>query len=177
MWVPSSRQGNARSAETVTPPGSTPMVIASAGTPGSAICMRISSPASITSTGGSHALTACVKNCRCRRSARSSIDRASCHIQAEKSRDLTGPMWRRRAAESRLAKNAPLSAGYTCNTGLPLLEGNLAPGRGDEVVLVPEIDASARDVVGRDLQAHAVAGEDADAVLPHPAAGVGEHGG
>src|SRR4051812_3458020 len=47
------------------------------------------------SIGGSHAVWRLVKNCRCRRSARSSIDKASPHIQLERSRDFTGVRWRR----------------------------------------------------------------------------------
>src|SRR5207237_1341508 len=43
------------------------------------------------------------------------------------------------------------------------------------LVLVPEVDPAASDVVGRDLEAHAIARQDADAVLAHAAAGVGEH--
>src|SRR5688572_10410050 len=44
-------------------------------------------------------------------------------------------------------------------------------------VEVAEADAPARHVVRRHLEADAVAGEDADAVLAHLAAGIGEHAG
>src|ERR1051325_1152576 len=97
MLSASPWQGNGRAAETVTPPGSSATVIASDGTPGSAICTCTPSAVSMMSTGGSHATVACVKNCRCRRSARSSIDSASLHIQLEMSRDLTGPRSGRKA--------------------------------------------------------------------------------
>jgi len=40
---------------------------------------------------------------------------------------------------------------------------------------VAEVDAPARHVVGRHLEVHAIAGDDADAVLAHLAAGIGEH--
>ena len=43
---------------------------------------------------------ACVKNWRCRRWARSSMESASPHIQLEKSRDLTAVRWRRCARGS-----------------------------------------------------------------------------
>src|SRR6185503_14578219 len=43
------------------------------------------------------------------------------------------------------------------------------------LVLVAVVDAPARDVVRRDLETHAIAGEDADAMLAHASAGVGEH--
>src|SRR5687767_943058 len=45
------------------------------------------------------------------------------------------------------------------------------------LVLVAVVDAATGDVVGRDLEPYAVAGENADAVLAHAAAGVGEHAG
>src|SRR5713226_8408425 len=115
-YAPPSRQGNARSADTVTPPGSTATLIASAETPGSAICTRTSSPVSMTSTGGSQACTCSAplarRNCRCRRSACSRSDSASVHIQLEKSRDLTGVKWRRRKRLSSAAKNSPGSYIY-----------------------------------------------------------------
>src|SRR5947208_372546 len=47
-----------------------------------------------------------------------------------------------------------------------------APGRR---LLVAVDDAAARQVVGRELHDHAVLGQDADVVLPHLAADVGEH--
>src|SRR3954454_8092149 len=43
------------------------------------------------------------------------------------------------------------------------------------LVLVPVVDAPAGDVVRRDLEPHAIAGENADAMLTHASAGVGEH--
>src|SRR2546425_8034956 len=110
-YAPSSRQGKSRSADTVTPPGSTATRIASAETPGSAICTRTSSLVSITSTGGSQACgcsaPAARRNCRCRRSACSRSDSASVHIRLEKSRDLTDVKLRRRKPVSRAAKNTP----------------------------------------------------------------------
>src|SRR3954467_15148974 len=58
---------------------------------------------------------------------------------------------------------------------LPLFKGELAPcGHGARRVEMAEIDAPARDVVGRHLEPDAVAGEDTNAVLPHLAAGVSE---
>src|SRR2546422_4448007 len=115
-YAPSSRQGKSRSADTVTPPGSTATPIASAVTPGSAICTRTSSLVSITSTGGSQACgcsaPAARRNCRCRRSACSRSDSASVHIRLEKSRDLTGGKWRRRKRLSSAAKNTPGSCIY-----------------------------------------------------------------
>src|SRR5688500_2782222 len=110
MCAPLSRHGNARSAEMVSPPASTDRVIEAGSTPGSATCMRISSGSSTTSTGGSQEWAAWVKNWRCRRSARSSIDSASFHIQFEKSRDLTGVKWRRLSGVQARRKN------YACNT-------------------------------------------------------------
>src|SRR3981189_3377248 len=115
-YAPSSRQGKSRSADTVTPPGSTATLIASAETPGSAICTRTSSPVSMTRAGGSQACTCSAplarRNCRCRRSACSRSDSASVHIQLEKSRDLTGVKWRRRKRLSSAAKNSPDSYIY-----------------------------------------------------------------
>src|SRR5688572_5689310 len=59
-----------------------------------------------------------------------------------------------------------------------LAVGRTARGHGYWLlVLVAVVDAATGDVVGRDLEPYAVAGEDADAVLAHPAAGVGEHAG
>src|SRR5882672_11465485 len=130
--APSSRQGKSRSADTVTPPGSTATRIASAETPGSATCTRTSSPVSMTSTGGSQACTCSAplarRNCRCRRSACSRSDSASVHIQLEKSRDLTGVKWRRRKRLSSAAKNTPSSYIYR------LIEQPLAK-RGDRRAL------------------------------------------
>src|SRR5262245_43814749 len=77
------------------PPGASATLIASAATPGSATWTCSASPASTTSTGGSQATTSCVKNCRCKRCARSRIESASPSIQEEKSRDLTAVRWRR----------------------------------------------------------------------------------
>src|SRR3954465_4459321 len=58
---------------------------------------------------------------------------------------------------------------------LPLFKGELAPcGHGARRVEMAEIDAPARDVVGRHLEPDTVAGEDTNAVLPHLAAGVSE---
>src|SRR5688572_1943481 len=90
-------------------------------------------------------------------------------------------MWRRRAAESSLLQKPGRSQRVTGETDSgsdsALLVRELAAGRGGRrvLVLVAVIDASARDVVWGDFEAHAVAGEDADAVLPHPAARIGEH--
>src|SRR5207247_1832390 len=115
-YAPSSRQGKSRSADTVTPPGSTATPIASAETPGSATCTRTSSPASMTSTGSSQACgcsaPAARRNCLCRRSACSRSDSASVHIRLEKSRDLTGGKWRRRKRLSSAARNRPGSCIY-----------------------------------------------------------------
>src|SRR3981189_955343 len=115
-YAPSSRQGNARSADTVPPPGSTATRIASAETPGSATCTRTSSPVSMTRAGGSQACTCSAplarRNRRCRRSACSRSDSASVHIRLEKSRDLTGVKWRRRKRLSSVAKNRPGSYVY-----------------------------------------------------------------
>src|SRR6266480_2847566 len=112
-YAPSSRQANSRSADTVTPPGSMARLIASAETPGSAICTRTSSPVSMTSTGGSQACTRSAplarRNCRCRRSACSSSDSASVHIRLEKSRDLTGVRSRRRKRLSSAPRNTSSS--------------------------------------------------------------------
>src|SRR5688572_29488236 len=59
-----------------------------------------------------------------------------------------------------------------------LAVGRTARGHGYWLlVLVAVVDAATGDVVGRDLEPYAVAGEDADAVLAHPAAGIGEHAG
>src|SRR3954449_1971593 len=45
----------------------------------------------------------------------------------------------------------------------------------DRLLLVAVDDATARQVVGRELHDHAVLGQDADVVLAHLAADVGEH--
>src|SRR3954465_10145982 len=103
----SPRQGNARAADTVRPPGSSATVIAADGTPGNAMWTCTPSSVSMMSTGGSHATVACVKNCFCSRSARSSIDSASLHIQLEMSRDLTGPRSGRKAPNQSPARFAP----------------------------------------------------------------------
>src|SRR5262245_5345124 len=104
MLAALSRQGNARSADTTTPPGSSRIVIDPGETPGSATCTSSSLWDSITSTGGSQELpdatSATRKNCRCRRSACSRSESASPHIQLEKSRDLTGGKLRRWLGES-----------------------------------------------------------------------------
>src|SRR5689334_12893541 len=101
--------GNGRDAETLSPPGSSATVIESAGTPGSATCTSTASALSTMSAGGSHAEAVWWKNWRCRRSARSSIDRASLHIQVEISRDLTAARWRRnRLNQARCKKRSEL---------------------------------------------------------------------
>src|SRR3954465_6896212 len=48
-------------------------------------------------------------------------------------------------------------------------------GEADRRLLVPVDDATAGQVVGRELHDHAVLGQDADVVLAHLAADVGEH--
>src|SRR3954451_21611439 len=48
-------------------------------------------------------------------------------------------------------------------------------GEADRRLLVPVDDATAGQVVGRELHDHAVLGQDADVVLTHLAADVGEH--
>src|SRR5690349_19501824 len=59
---------------------------------------------------------------------------------------------------------------------LALLVGEFSPpGRGRRAVQMAVVDAPARDVVRRHLQAHPVARDDADAPLAHLAAGVREH--
>src|SRR6185436_12759388 len=167
----------------VMPAGSSPMVIESALTPGRATWTWIWSSTSTMSTGGSQDTTSWVKNWRWRRCARSSIDRASPHIQLEKSRDLTAVRWRLYpVVQVGSVLPLPASAGLlplpAC-AGLLPLPVNRTPRRHGYglLVLVPVVDPATRHVVGRDLEAHAVAGEDADAVLAHAAAGVGEHGG
>src|SRR5258706_5659927 len=130
MYASSPRQGKGRSADTITPSGSSAMVIESACTPGSAMCTRSSSPASTTSAGGSQFGTPALKNWRCSRSARSITDRASLHIQLEISRDLTGGTWRRPAAESSLVQETlpaqPVTAETERQTELPLFVGGFA---------------------------------------------------
>src|SRR5882672_550302 len=55
----------------------------------------------------------------------------------------------------------------------------LRPARGQAhrrgLVLVPEVDAPLRQIVGRQLEAHPVPCEDGDAMLPHLARHVGDH--
>src|SRR5258706_618332 len=55
----------------------------------------------------------------------------------------------------------------------------LRPARGQPhrrgLVLVPEVDSSLREVVGRQLEADPVPGEDRDPMLPHLARHVGDH--
>src|SRR5687768_2117118 len=153
------------------PAGSSATVMASAVTPGSATCTWSALSASTMSTGGSQETTSWVKNWRCRRCARSSIDRASPNIQLEKSRLLTAVRWRRYsgvqvALKPRFLRALSLAVGRTPRRHRHWL-----------LVLVPVIDAATRHVVGRNLEPYAVAGEDADAVLAHAAAGIREHAG
>src|SRR6266852_4969499 len=172
----SSRQGNARSAEMVTPAASRLTAMASAGTPGSATCTCSASPASMMSTGGSQATAAWVKNWRCRRSARSSIDSASLHIQREKSREVIGVMWRRPPRESRVARKSGSEPDLPEIKEELLLAVGHFPALGRRAdVQVAEVDAPAGDVVGRNLERHAVARDDADMALAHLAAGIREH--
>src|SRR5438445_6938439 len=84
--------GKALTPETVMPHGSNPTTTAAAGTPGRATCTITAPSLSITSMGGSQhwaSETWARTNCRCSRSACSSKDRASPHIQVDRSR---GPM-------------------------------------------------------------------------------------
>src|SRR5437879_4072349 len=84
--------GKALMPETVMPHGSNPTTTAAAGTPGRATCTITAPSLSITSMGGSQhwaSETWARTNCRCSRSACSSKDRASPHIQVDRSR---GPM-------------------------------------------------------------------------------------
>src|SRR5882672_6505476 len=107
MLSVSPLQGNGRAAEIVRPAGSSATVIESAATPGSATCTCRCSAVSVMSAGGSHDAAAWWKNWRCRRSARSSIDRASLHIQLEISRDLTAARWRqKRPVQARCKKRS-----------------------------------------------------------------------
>src|SRR5215813_3580601 len=61
---------------------------------------------------------------------------------------------------------------------LPLSVSRLSLGIENRrpLVLVAVVDAAARHVVRRHLEADAVARKDADAVLAHAPAGIGEHG-
>src|SRR6185436_8779905 len=116
------------------------IVIASDGTPGSATCTWMPSAVSMMSTGGSHATVACVKNCRCRRSARSSIDRASLHIQLETSRDFTG---------LRSGRNAPIQSPRK-------IRSKAAFGALFHLLEQPLAEGDDRRPVGNDLGTHQV---------------------
>src|SRR4051812_12778718 len=159
------------------PAASTAMVMESAGPPGRAICTRSSPSASTMSAGGSHAGATWGKNWRCRRSARSRTDRASLPIQLEMSRDLTGRRWRRNAANQGRCKKRSRIRSLLRFPELPFFVGELALviHRGRGTVEVAEADAAAGNVVGRHLEAHAVARDDADAPLAHLAACIREH--
>src|SRR4051812_25035249 len=159
------------------PAASTAMVMESAGTTGRAICTRSSPSASTMSAGGSHAGATWVKNWRCICSARSSTDRASLHIQLEMSRDLTGGRWRRNAANQARCKKRSWIRSLQVFLELSFFVGELALviHRGRGTVQVAEADAAARNVVGRHLEAHAIAGDDADAPLAHLAARIGKY--
>src|SRR4051794_13383755 len=66
--------------------------------------------------------------------------------------------------------------GWTFTGAAPHSSDRVPPARSaDRLLLVAVDDATAGQVVGRELHDHAVLGEDADVVLTHLAADVGEH--
>src|SRR4051812_25766737 len=65
--------------------------------------------------------------------------------------------------------------GWTFTGAAPHFCSLVAVRLGGPALLVPVDDATAGQVVGRELHDHAVLGQDADVVLTHLAADVGEH--
>jgi hypothetical protein len=158
-FIVSSRQGNGRSAETVSPAASSATVMAFAGTPGSAICTRRPSGDSAISTGGSHATVACWKNWRCRRSARSIIESASPHIHVEKSREVIGPYIASKSGESRAARFAPLFPSNTrASPSVDRAQLRLRGGGSRGLFEKPLPERGHRRPLGDDLRADEVVG-------------------